>query len=113
VTTQERQAVLAASPVRGKYDPLADRESAYEKLKTRAEQATQAAAVVNPAPTEAAPQGRGLLDGLLGGLGGTTSPRGRSRQGMGEALAKSVVRSVGSQVGTRLARGILGALLKR
>jgi len=114
VTTQERQAVLAASPVRGKYDPLADRESAYEKLKTRAEQATQAAAVINPAPTEAAPQGGGLLDGLLGGLGGgTTSPRGRSRQGLGEALAKSVVRSVGSQVGTRLVRGILGALLKR
>lgn len=113
VTTQERQAVLAASPVRGKYDQLADRESAYEKLKTRAEQATQAAAAASPAPTEAAPQGGGLLDGLLGGLGGTTSPRGRSRQGMGEALAKSVVRSVGSQVGTRLARGILGALLKR
>lgn len=113
VMAQERQAVLAASPVRGKYDQLADRDSAYEKLKARAEQAIQAAAVVNPAPTEAAPQGGGLLDGVLGGLGGTTSPRGRSRQGMGEALAKSVIRSVGSQVGTRLARGILGALLKR
>lgn len=116
VTAQERQTIMASSPMRGRYDQLADRESAYEKLKVRAEQSAQAAAQAAPAPTEPAPAagGGGLLGGILGGLGGAaTTGRGRPRQGLGEALAKSVVRSVGSQVGTQIVRGILGALLKR
>ena len=109
VTAQERQTVMASSPVRGRYDQVADRESAYEKLKARSAQSA-------PAPVESAPAagGGGLLGDILGGLGGTTSTgRGRPRQGLGEALAKSLVRSVGSQVGTQIVRGILGALLKR
>ncbi|MEO6696722.1 MAG: helicase HerA-like C-terminal domain-containing protein [Gammaproteobacteria bacterium] len=107
VTPQERQSVMANSPTRGRYDQTVDRESAYEKLKTRAEQSA-------PPPVESAPQGGGggLLGNILGGLGGNTPSRGR-RQGLGEAMAKSVVRSVGSQIGTQLVRGILGALMKR
>jgi DNA helicase HerA-like ATPase len=36
VTEQERAATLAASPLRGRYDTLQDRESAYEMLQQRA-----------------------------------------------------------------------------
>ncbi|MEW6353119.1 MAG: helicase HerA-like domain-containing protein [Pseudomonadota bacterium] len=111
VTAPERQAVLAASPVRGKYDQVADRESAYEQLKARTEHATQTAPATSAPAAEPAAQGGGLLDSVLGGA--TRGGRGRSRQGLGEALAKSMVRSVGSRIGGHLVRGILGALIKR
>ena len=38
--TQERQKIMAMSPVSGQYDKTVDRESAYEKLARRAEQST-------------------------------------------------------------------------
>ena len=36
ITPEERQAIIAASPVAGTYEKAVDRESAYEKLKGRA-----------------------------------------------------------------------------
>ena len=38
---------------------------------------------------------------------------GYQRQSMAEALGKSVIRAAGSEAGRRLARGLLGSLLKR
>ena len=43
ITAAERSAVIAASPVAGVYEKAVDRESAYERLKGRAAQATEAA----------------------------------------------------------------------
>jgi DNA helicase HerA-like ATPase len=94
VDADERKAVLATSPFRGRYDQIHDRESAYEMLNAR----TAKSAAVAPSVPEPAPKSTG---------------RTSNREGIGEALFKSVVRSAGSQIGGRLMRGVLGALLKR
>ena len=97
VTPDERRQLAAASPVRGLYDQVQDRESAFEMLKARAEQ--KAAPAPTPA-TPAAPPPR---------------PPARQRPSEGEAMvdafAKSMLRSLGSQVGRQLIRGVLGGLM--
>ncbi len=105
LTEAERRQVMAASLVAGVYEKTVDRESAYEKLKARAEPLTA------PAQPSQAPAGGGL-GGVLGDLlGGGTSSGGRRREGVVEAMAKSAARSVGSQIGRAIIRGVLGSLL--
>ncbi|HRE17951.1 MAG TPA: DUF853 family protein [Rhodocyclaceae bacterium] len=108
MSSEERQAAIRASLIYGHYEKAVDRESAYEKLKGRA-QATASASAAKPAGAEApsAEEGGGLL-ASLGGLFGGGSSR---RQGMGEALAKSAARAIGSEVGRQVIRGVLGSLL--
>ncbi len=109
ITPQQRQALMAGSLVAGSYDKTQDRESAYEKLKQRAEEA----------PSPASSGGGGATDkaagSAMGGLGdvlfGSTGPRGGKREGMVEAMAKSAVRTMGSTVGREIIRGVLGSLL--
>ena len=83
----ERQRIIQSSLVYGIYEKSVDRESAYEMLKKRAEQASKAA----PAPKK--------------------KPR-RPRQGIVETMAKSAARSVGRQIANELIRGKLGSLIK-
>jgi DNA helicase HerA-like ATPase len=102
----ERNEVLGRSPLKGRYDQLVDRESAFELLKKRAEDASRmeaARAAEEAAQKEAARAAKTSQQ--------SSRPRGRPRQGMGETMMKSVLRSVGSSIGRRLARGILGSLL--
>jgi hypothetical protein len=99
LTDAERKRIIDASPVKGQYEKLVDRESAYEILKERATKLQEAAAKE---------QGGGLLDSLLGG--GASGSR-RRREGMAEAMAKSAARAVGSQIGRQIVRGVLGSLL--
>jgi DNA helicase HerA-like ATPase len=101
LTSSERQAVIASSVVKGHYEQTVDRESAYERLRTRTEerQAPEAPPARTPAPQ---PTSGGLNDILFG----STGPRGGHREGMVEAAAKSAARSMGSS----LARSILGTL---
>jgi DNA helicase HerA-like ATPase len=112
LTQQERDALVMASPVAGKYERAIDRESAYEVLAARAAKSTEAA----PEPQEPATHsGRRRTDpesgsdsfGLDDILGGG---RRSGRQTVAEAAVKSVVRSVGSSLGRALVRGILGSL---
>jgi DNA helicase HerA-like ATPase len=110
ITTAERAAVIAASPVAGVYEKAVDRESAYERLKGRAEQAAPAAGA--PAPAPAAAPGGGWLDSITGSLGGLMTGSGR-KDSMVEAMAKSAARTVGSTVGREIVRGVLGSLLGR
>ncbi len=91
--TEERQQVMSRSPIRGKYDQIIDRESAYERLQARAQQATVDAQESTSVST-------------------TPRSSGRQRQGVGEAFAKSVARSMGSSLGRQILRGILGAIFK-
>ncbi len=95
----ERTAVMAASPVRGVYDQVVDRQSAYEMLQQKAD----------PEPEAPAPR-RGSWEGDE--ASGQPAPRARAsnRQSMGEAFAKSMLRTIGSQVGRELIRGVLGGL---
>ena len=103
ITPDERKAVLERSPVKGVYDKTVDRDSAYEKLASRASAATGAK------PGEAA-GGGGILDSLKDSLGGLMTGSGR-KDSLVEAMAKSAVRSVGSSVGREIVRGVLGSLL--
>ena len=108
-TPAERAAVIKNSLVAGAYETVADRESAYEVLKARREQA--AAAVPAPsgkAPAPAAPAERSVFGDVLGGVLGGGSSR---RQSAGEAMVKSAARSIGSEVGRQIIRGVLGSIL--
>ena len=115
LTEAERRQVMAASLVAGVYEKTVDRESAYEKLKARAEQlaAEQARAEAEAAARKAqAPTVGGGMGGVLGDLlGGAQGAGGQRREGVIEAMAKSAARSVGSQIGRAIIRGVLGSLL--
>ena len=99
ISPDERRAVMAASPVKGVYEQAVDRESAYEKLKGRAEVSTTAPA-----------SGGGFWDSMKGSLGGLMTGTGR-KDSLVEAVAKSAARTVGSTVGREIVRGVLGSLL--
>jgi len=106
----ERARLIATSAVAGIYEQAVDRESAYERLKSRAEEAVpnERGPSRPPSPT-ARPDAGSLASDILFGRRG---PRGgRQSQGMIEALANSAARSVGSQAGRALIRGLLGSLL--
>lgn len=100
-TEAERSQVMAQSLVAGVYDKLVDRESAYEILKQRAEQAASAA----QAQTQKQDEGTGF--DLGGILGGKTS---RSDSVL-ESAAKSAARAIGSQLGRAIIRGVLGSIM--
>ncbi|KQO36928.1 ATP-binding protein [Acidovorax sp. Leaf84] len=118
ITPQQRQALMANSLVAGVYETTVDRESAYEKLKGRADSAPAA-----PAGTPAARTGGGTPVGTAGGgaqpqessflndlLFGTTGPRGGRKDGLVQTMAKSAVRTVGTSVGKEILRGVLGGI---
>jgi DNA double-strand break repair helicase HerA and related ATPase len=139
VTPEERKAIIARSPVKGKYDQAIDAESAYEMLQKRVQQTGSSApppAGTNApgAPGEAAPTGSVLssIGGMLGSIFGTNRPRGK-RLSTGQLVAREVTRSVtnkvagqiaadlgksvggklGGSVGRAIVRGALGGILRR
>ena len=93
LTEAERAALIAGSPLQGRYDKPIDRESAYEVLMARKGVAPQA-------QTQAAPHEPGLLDQAGDFLGSAA----------GKAL-QSMARQAAGQVGRQLVRGLLGSLL--
>ena len=113
-TPAERTAVVKNSLVAGVYETLADRESAYEVLKARREQAAAASATQTaPAPKTGAPApapsgGGSIFGDVLGSVLGGSHSR---RQSAGEAMAKSAARAIGSEVGRQIIRGVLGSIL--
>ena len=96
ISPAERAQFMAQSPVRGLYDQIQDRESAYETLQARA-QAAQAAAAQTQA--QVAQQ--------------KAQPRASNRQSMAETFAKQLLRTVASTAGREIMRGILGSLKRR
>ena len=110
IEPSERRALINRSLVAGVYEKLVDRESAFEKLKARAEAAPAAPAGTPGAPAPA-PAGGGAFGGLGDILFGSTGPRGGRREGIVEAAAKSAARSAGSAVARQVLRGVLGSLL--
>jgi DNA helicase HerA-like ATPase len=100
-TDDERQQTIKGSMLYGHYEKQVDRESAYEKLKSRAAQTA----------TEAPPAEEGKGFDWGGMLGGSTGPRGGHREGVLEAAAKNAARAIGSELGRQIIRGVLGSLL--
>jgi uncharacterized protein len=114
ITPDEREAFLAKSPVKGKYDQTVDSESAYEVLQKRVQETGSTASPPAgagqsgaPGPAEASSTGGfggllGGLGGLLGGLFGTSRPRG-TRLSTGQLIAREVTRSVTNRVAGQIA----------
>ena len=103
ITPDERKAVTESSPVKGVYEKTVDRESAYEKLATRAAASGQAPSIGT------AGAGGGIVDSITGSLGGLMKGSGR-KDSLVEAMAKSAMRSVGSSIGRAIVRGVMGSL---
>ncbi|WP_249671950.1 helicase HerA-like domain-containing protein [Pseudomonas abieticivorans] len=91
LTEAERAALIATSPLAGRYDKPIDRESAYEMLLAR----KAPAAAADPAPA-----GESFSDKAGEFLSGAA----------GQAL-KSAMRQAANQFGRQLVRGVLGSLL--
>jgi DNA helicase HerA-like ATPase len=124
VTGAERKAVMAKSPIRGKYDKTIDPESAYEILQRRVQGRASAPEAApqrgrkGAEPAAPPPSSGGGWTDVLGGVLGGGSSGGRSRRmSTSEVVVKQVARSVASQVGTQvgkaLMRGFLGSLTGR
>jgi DNA helicase HerA-like ATPase len=141
ITPEERKALIASSPVKGKYDQAIDSESAYEVLQRRMQSGAADGPLTRPhAPgtPEKAPPPTGVgavlaaIGAMLGGIFGTSRPRGR-RLSPGQLVAREVTRSVtnrvagqiaadigkslggktGSSVGRAIVRGTMGGILRR
>ncbi len=109
----ERAALIAASPLAGKYDRDVDRESAFEKLRDRA------------APEEAAPKTSVPRAGRPWGAPPAEAPPPRATGRVPKTLtqtttervvtnmASSAARTIGTQIGRAVLRGIMGSILKR
>ncbi len=110
ITAAQRQALLANSLVAGVYEKAVDRESAYEKLKGRAETAPGAPAAGKAAPGKPAEGGSGAGGMLNDLLFGHTGPRGAKHDGLVQTMAKSAVRTMGTSVGKEILRGVLGGI---
>lgn len=116
----ERAAVIAVSPVRGRYEQAIDRDSAHEMLARRAEQAAreaESATAGTPGAGEFArarryePPARGST-GPTPRAPATRSTPARGGDGPVEAFAKSFARQLGTQAGRQLSRGVLGTLFR-
>ena len=83
--------MIRASVLYGHYERVVDRESAYEKLKVRAEQ--------QKVEAQEAPAARGRA----------AAPRSQTTDII-NAVAKSAAHAVGSQIGRQIIRGVLGSL---
>ncbi len=125
IDAEERRQIVAASPLRGKYDQAIDSESAYEMLAKRAEQAA--------AEAKAAEEGSGGILDMLGGLFGTGGPQRKGTMTTTQRVTREVTRTIvnqtvgniaaeigksiggrqGSSIGRAIVRGTLGGLLRR
>jgi uncharacterized protein len=125
ITPEERKAIMAASPVKGKYDTTIDSESAYEVLQKRV------AGTAAPADGESGGGVLGQIGSIVGTIFGTNTPRGKltttqviarnvtrsvTNKVAGDVVAgigKSLGGSLGSSIGRSIVRGTLGSLLRR
>jgi DNA helicase HerA-like ATPase len=119
VSQQVRQAAMASSGFKGKYDTMVDRDSAYEELMKRK------GLNADGSPVEASAEGGGgimdTIGGWLGNANGGERPKtgpgsrgGRMPQSMTEKIitsaARSAASSVGRQIGSAILRGVLGSI---
>jgi DNA double-strand break repair helicase HerA and related ATPase len=127
VTAEERQAVIAKSPLRGKYEQAIDSESAFEMLQKRVKKEA-----APPGQAESAEQGGGIGE-MLGTIFGTKRRPGQRRLTTGQLVTREVTRSVtnrvigglaanigkslggamGGSIGRAIVRGTLGGILRR
>jgi DNA helicase HerA-like ATPase len=91
LSPEERSKIIQGSALYGHYEKVVDRESAFEKLKVRAEEKQAQAEAAAPARGRGAP------------------PKSQTEIIVG-AVAKSAAHAIGSQIGRQIIRGVLGSL---
>ncbi len=126
ITPAERAAILRASPFAGKYETAIDRQSAYEQIQNKVEQAP---AREPPRPWDAEPpygsEDRSRSEGYsrpypptsrgrtAPAAGGQRSrPRANPVETVATSLARGLANEMGRQIGRRIVRGILGSILR-
>ncbi|MDD9976554.1 MAG: DUF853 family protein [Boseongicola sp.] len=115
ISATERKGVIDTSPIAGKYEAAKDRESAFEVLSKRAEEAAKEAEEAERLEEEAEAAEREYRSGRRykgERVTRSTSKSRRSSGGFGEALTKVVVKELKGTTGRRIVRGILGGLFK-
>ena len=113
-----RAALMAASPMHGKYDAPVDRDSAYERLRAKSDAAARNAAETERLAAEPQPGDLRLnLDDFKSarrydsGRDAAPKPAARSRgDSITTTFAKSFARQLGTRSGQAIIRGVLGSL---
>lgn len=113
-----RQQIIASSAMGHKYDTAVDRESAYEKLRARANSGSPAQP---ESPGNAEPELTTEFQNARRYNAPKAAPEPKSEKrssnsrsdSVGEAFAKSFARSLGSKGGQAIVRGILGSMFRR
>ena len=139
LNAEERGALVASSPLAGRYEAPLDRESAHEMLNGRAHGVAEIVPRTvtveqgNPWGNAATPWGQARVPAPPPRAAYDPPPRARRpapaeapadplmamllgngrREGVAEAFTKSIARSLGGQVGRSVVRGLLGSILKR
>ena len=114
ITPEERARLMAESPLKGRYETVIDRDSAYEKLRARADAAAREAAGADPEPKSAQEFNKGRrYDGKVERATPAPRPTARRSDSATEAFAKSFARQLGSTAGQAIVRGVLGSLFRK
>jgi DNA helicase HerA-like ATPase len=123
ITPQQRAQLMQDSLVSGVYDKMVDRESAYELLKQKTEQAAEELAAAKQRTLEEKQQA--ILEKQRAKEEAVKQREAERQQRIAQreaakptateqiigTIGKSVVRSVGSSLGREITRGILGGIL--
>ncbi len=116
IDDKTRKAVIDASPIQGKYESEIDRNSAFEMLKKRAEEAAKEAEEAERKEEEE--KNLALREFKTGRrysgarVGRSTSRKPRQEDGIGAALTKAFIKEMKGTTGRRIVRGIFGTLFK-
>jgi uncharacterized protein len=107
-----RAALIAGSPVKGKYDIAVDRDSAYERLRAKSERAAQDAVAAEAAEAEKRDADREFERARRYDGKGYDAPKKTSSRSdsIGTAFAKSFARQLGTKSGQAIIRGVLGSI---
>lgn len=115
ITPDERALSLQRSPFAGRYEPVLDRESAYEVLMQKAQQAERAAQAEAAAVAQAKADAAQAKAQAAAEKAANRRPA-REPESFWESAAKSAARAasstIGRKVGNELLRGLLGSLTK-
>jgi len=115
LSKSERAQVIANSHIAGKYENKIDRQSAYEILMGRADQAAKAAAEAEAKEEEMEIAEREYKSARRynGTRVSRSTSRGRAKSdSFGSAMAQVVIKELKGTTGRRIVRGILGGLFK-
>jgi DNA helicase HerA-like ATPase len=115
LTVSERAERIKTSPIAGKYDTTLDRNSAYEVLQKRAEDAAKAAEEAEAAEEAAksvAEREYKTARRYSGERVGRSTSRRSSKDSFGDAMANVLIKELKGTTGRRIVRGVLGSLFK-